>query len=254
MSIAEARIETERPSRYLVQLCKHASAIGRSHEHDRGVQVEATWSDSDGTITFTPWGRCTAHAEADALTLRVQAGKEEDLQAIQDIVTKHLRRFSRNELTATWQRTDTGSDAEPHPAMLTERNKPASRWARIKRISLAGAAAVTLLVALHLGLGGALVASTEWTSMAIGVVVALVLLKIGLGVLGGASVSTGTGRRKPFGRIWVREARDHSRSPWRPSLPRDPRQRSADDHGARGERHGRSIPEGLEQRRKTTAD
>ena len=130
----------------------------------------------------------TLHADTDVLTLRIEAGEQEALQRIQDTITRDLRRFSGNELTAAWQLTDTGSDAEPHGPMFVANNKPASGCGRIKRITLAGVAAVTLLVALHLGLGGAVVASAQWTSMAIGIVVALVLLKIGLVVLGGFGI------------------------------------------------------------------
>jgi hypothetical protein len=69
MPILQAQIETERASRYLVQFCKHAAAMGggghtpRIHLHTtmtrREVQVAAEWSDTNGTVTFTPWGQCT---------------------------------------------------------------------------------------------------------------------------------------------------------------------------------------------------
>ena len=112
MLTVEAQIETERPSRYLVQLCKHAASMGGAHEPRvhlrdmlarREVRVHAEWSDTHGTVTFNPWGRCTIHANANTLTLRIEAANEEDLRRIQDIVTRDLDRFSRRDhLTVNW--------------------------------------------------------------------------------------------------------------------------------------------------------
>jgi hypothetical protein len=42
------------------------------------------------------------------LTLRAEAGDEETLRQIQDLITGHLDRFSRRDpLTVTWQRAET---------------------------------------------------------------------------------------------------------------------------------------------------
>lgn len=111
MQAAEARIETERPSRYLVQLCKHAAAMGagggghppRLHARP-DVRVSAEWSESRGTITFDPWGRCTAEANLNVLTLRVEAADDENVRRIQDILTRDLDRFGRRDnLTVRWR-------------------------------------------------------------------------------------------------------------------------------------------------------
>ena len=72
MLIAEARVETDRPGRYLTQICQHLSnkgrhlgtdeagkcgtapvatgAIIRSRERPSRCAVE--WSETDGTVTF----------------------------------------------------------------------------------------------------------------------------------------------------------------------------------------------------------
>jgi len=58
---SEAWVRTERASRYLVQLCRHGSQMGRYLQHqsrahgdgDALPAVEAAqWSDTDGIITF----------------------------------------------------------------------------------------------------------------------------------------------------------------------------------------------------------
>lgn len=118
MLMVEARIETEQSSRYLVRLCKHASSMGRAQRHgprvhlsealSRGeVDVQAQWSYTHGTITFSPWGRCEIMATTTALVLRIEADDEERLWRIKDIVTRDLDRFSGSEqLAIDWRRTD----------------------------------------------------------------------------------------------------------------------------------------------------
>jgi hypothetical protein len=119
MPTAEAVIETERPSRYLIQFCKHAAAMASTHGHRfrihaggsalaRGeVRLHAEWSDTHGTVTFDPWGTCTLDADANTLTLRVDATDEENLHRIQDVITRDLDRFGRRDhLTANWHETE----------------------------------------------------------------------------------------------------------------------------------------------------
>ena len=74
MASVEARIETERASRYLKQLCSHAAAIteagGRPMRHFRRpgpgraedaardkVRLQSEWSDTHGVIRFNPQGQ-----------------------------------------------------------------------------------------------------------------------------------------------------------------------------------------------------
>jgi len=127
MVIAEARVETDRPARYLAQLCQHLGNKGRhlgtgkgrqlGHrrgdggqrgDHPRPVQAEQVhveWSETDGMVTF-PGGQCAMRAGGDALMLRAEAADAGTLEFIEDLITSHLGRFSRREpLTVAWQRT-----------------------------------------------------------------------------------------------------------------------------------------------------
>ena len=116
MPTVEARIQTERPNRYLAQFCKHAASMGTAAGHGphihlgrtlarREVQVHAERTDTEATVTFTPWGQCTITSEATTLTLRIQAADEEKLHRIQDIITKDLERFGRRDnLIVNWHR------------------------------------------------------------------------------------------------------------------------------------------------------
>jgi hypothetical protein len=114
----EARIPTGRASRYLVQLCQHAAAMGGGHgprvhgprvHQDtpvrQGAHASAEWTDTHGVIGFTPGGRCTVDAGADTLTVRIDAADDQALQRIQDIVGRDLDRFSgREPLAVAWRR------------------------------------------------------------------------------------------------------------------------------------------------------
>ena len=118
MLMVEARIQTEQSSRYLVRLCTHASSMGRTQGHgirahrnealsSGEVEVQAQWSETHGTVTFSPWGRCEIEATATELVLRIEAAEEEDLRRIQDTVSRDLDRFSGSEqLAIDWHQTD----------------------------------------------------------------------------------------------------------------------------------------------------
>jgi hypothetical protein len=118
--IAEARIETGRPDRYLTQLCNHVSNISGqagSPGHERGQHAgaggqrpaappHAECSGSRGTITFATC-TITLLARPGVLALHAEAGDEQSLQQAQDRVTGLLERIGRrDQLTVCWQRTD----------------------------------------------------------------------------------------------------------------------------------------------------
>jgi hypothetical protein len=113
MLTAETHIQTERPSRYLVQLCKHADSINHKtlNLHARKAQARpqvqhVEWSNADGILIFSS-GRCTMKAGPDTLTVRVEATNEEDLQRIQNLITRNLERFGRrDQLKVSWQRPE----------------------------------------------------------------------------------------------------------------------------------------------------
>ena len=118
MLTAEARVATERASRYLVQLCKHAAAMGAAHGHGarahlhgrlvrREVQVQSDWFETHGTVTFDPWGRCTVTADTNTLVVRIEAADEQSLHRVQDVVARDLGRFGRrDELAVSWRRVE----------------------------------------------------------------------------------------------------------------------------------------------------
>jgi hypothetical protein len=116
MLIAEAQVQTEQPSRYLVQLCRHAQQIhrvrDRPHTHDGGdVQPppevqHVEWSETRGLVSFGR-AQCTIQTTPGTLTLRAEATDEENLQRVQDIVAGDIERFGRRDhLTVNWQRRE----------------------------------------------------------------------------------------------------------------------------------------------------
>ena len=125
MVSVEARIETGRASRYLVQLCRHAAAMSGGHGPRvhlrallarRAVAIHTECSDTHGSLVFDPWGRCTIEATTTELVLRIDATDEENLHRIQDVVTRNLERFGRRDrLAVSWP-----SPPAPTPAPPTQ--------------------------------------------------------------------------------------------------------------------------------------
>ncbi|HEX9887989.1 MAG TPA: DUF2218 domain-containing protein [Nitriliruptorales bacterium] len=110
MLIAEAHVQTERSSRFLVQLCQHVNHLAQAHPQ---MEAHVEWSDDRGVISFG-WGRCTLGAEPGALTLRAEAGDEESLQRIEQRVADHLERFgTRDHLTVNWTRSQGAGEQLP---------------------------------------------------------------------------------------------------------------------------------------------
>ncbi|WP_279340610.1 DUF2218 domain-containing protein [Sphaerisporangium perillae] len=218
-----AQIETERPSRYLVQFCKHAAAMGggghapRMHLHGimarREVRVSAEWSDTHGIVTFTPWGKCTLAAEGNILDVRIEAADEDGLAQIQDVITRDLDRFSRRApLVVTWQTTEAASVMPPLEARGTTLSRQgAPGWVRANLQTIVLVVAGALVLAVHLGLAGTILADSRWTGFAGNAVLAIVVLKVAL--------------------IAVGRLRIHRRRA--ASLSRDSRRRAPHDHGSR---------------------
>jgi len=108
----EARIRTDRPSRYLEQFCSHAAAMGDSHgrghahlPHDpRTVSARAEFSETRGVVTFAPSGRCTLTAEAGLLVVRIDADDADMLRVIRRLVSDDFARFGRRDgLEVVWR-------------------------------------------------------------------------------------------------------------------------------------------------------
>jgi len=111
MLTAEAVVETEHPSRYLVRLCQHANKISqhprhqpRAHDGDAPPEVRhIEWSDTIATISLS-WGQWTMHATQDTLTLHVEAADEDNLRRIQELVAGRLETLGRRvHLHVVWQ-------------------------------------------------------------------------------------------------------------------------------------------------------
>jgi hypothetical protein len=93
MMQSEARITTERASRYLQQLCKHfAHKLPTSH------------TQQEGRIEFGI-GVCALQAEPEALILTADAPDAASLERLEDVIARHLERFAfRDKPEIRWVR------------------------------------------------------------------------------------------------------------------------------------------------------
>lgn len=191
MPALSARIDTDRGSRYLTQFCKHAAAMGagghgpRMHLsailERRQVQVSAEWTDTSGTVTFTPWGRCTLSAGESALDIRIDAADEQGLAQIRDVITRDLERFSRREpLTVAWTEPDEADDGPFRPAAAM---RPPRRARRPGVQAILLILAVAVVIAVHVGLAGTIASRSPWTGLATTVILLLVAVKLAVLVL-----------------------------------------------------------------------
>lgn len=109
MPTAEAHVATERASRYLRQMCSHASRLrhGLGHSHSRGHSQAAPTAEatSDTTARITRGSAvCELTAHPTALALRVTADDQDQLKALQEAVTRTLERIGRRDgLTVVWR-------------------------------------------------------------------------------------------------------------------------------------------------------
>ena len=148
MLTAEARVQTDRPGRYLTQLCQHLDNKGRhlgtgkgrllrhrpgGHQGDHprpatAEQVQVEWSQTEGKVTF-PRGQYTMRAGGSALMLRAEATDGAALEFIENLISSHLGRFSRREpLTVTWHPAE-ALPAQPLPGGTVEAGGSAGQGA-----------------------------------------------------------------------------------------------------------------------------
>lgn len=204
MPTAEAHVHTDRPNRYLVQLCRHAQQVHRlgrqprSHGGDaqappeiRADQVDVEWSDTEGIVRLA-WGRCIVRASDNVLTLRIDAATEDNLRQLQDIVARNIERFGRRDgLKVTWQRTEPPGvappdlqPADPRPPERTAAAVPCRGHRRTRMLATIGTLGIALTIAVHLGLGAAMVAASRWLGWtAIGLVAVPVVVLLGHAVV-----------------------------------------------------------------------
>lgn len=113
MLIAEAHVETERSSRYLLQLCQHIAKVGRAHPQ---MRAHVDWSDDRGVIGFD-WGRCTLRAVPGVLTLRAEAADEDALRRIEHRVADRLEQIGRRDhLRVAWTPPQDAGEPGASPA------------------------------------------------------------------------------------------------------------------------------------------
>lgn len=191
MLTAEARVETERASRYLDQLCRHAQQMQR-HPHYRQGAHDGTdthrrpsvhhveWTDTDGTVRLS-LGRWTLRATPAALVMNVEAAAEEDLQRLRDLIAARVEKIGRRDhLTVAWRQPPeapsalpgTGDQANaPHSKEHGHASGTTRRWTVRAVIG-----AVAVLAVAHLVLGGSVLAASQWLGWGAGAVVLAVVL------------------------------------------------------------------------------
>ena len=133
MPSAQTRIRTGNAAAYLARLCGHLAKLAaprrfpgpRPQLHAGGGEPPAVLhtehTPDAGTITLT-WGQLTLHATADELTIRADAGTQENLHRIQDMTASRLHKFGRREhLDIQWTPvTSTASAQQPPDQPATE--------------------------------------------------------------------------------------------------------------------------------------
>lgn len=127
----------------------------------RDVTILADWSETTGTITFTPWGRCDLTATTDTLIARIDASDATHLEKIQTIIGNDLERMShRNPLSVNWIRIETDYASDPK-----EPGQPAAKTERHPKLRVASITVVAALAVIaHLALSGSLIADLRLTS------------------------------------------------------------------------------------------
>jgi hypothetical protein len=198
MPTAEAHLATDRASRYLAQLCQHANHMGQHHwprarggAHAPPIVEHVESSGTDGLIRFGS-GQCVLHATPDALTVRVEATDEDSLRRLQERIAHRLETIGRrDQLKVTWHQP-AAPPAQPGEATsVAPMPDPGSgtRRRHRKTITIAGlTAAVALVVAVHTGLVGGAMATADWKNWGVGVILAVVAVKV---LLLGAHVLAG---------------------------------------------------------------
>lgn len=190
MPVAEACVATSRASRYLRQLCRHADGMrvvrqqfsaGDGTSSTRPEVNHVEHSDAVAAIQFSD-GRLTMQATGDTLTLRVEAADDAALRRLQDGVAARLQTIGRrDQLTTTWHRLETPpappGDINQDAGLPADVGSPKRRWPRRLTV-LALVAGIAVIVAVHLGIGGAAVAALPWTGWLGGSLLVIVLAKL----------------------------------------------------------------------------
>ncbi len=100
MYAADARVNSDKASRYLIQLCKHFA-------HKTPAEYDGT----QGRVDFRP-GLCLLTASANELVVTCEASTASELDRVKYIVEDHIVRFGwREKIGVEWmERRSTASD------------------------------------------------------------------------------------------------------------------------------------------------
>lgn len=198
MPTSQTTIRLDRPSRYLVQFCKHATGMGRAGTgHQPRVHGSHTVPAADGVtisvqqqtdehalVDIDPLGQITLHAESDTLTVTLQAADDEALRRLQDIVTRDLQRFGRRDhLQITWPDSPPASDHTTNSEGSPSNHAPRIRPGRAALIG--GIALVAVLVAAHAIFGAALLDNLGWIGGSVAAIAVIIGTKLVLIMAGG---------------------------------------------------------------------
>ena len=85
MLTASSKFKTEKPSKYLMQLCKHFAH-----------KVDVSYTEQQGEVTF-PCGTALLQNKTDRLEFYVEAPTQEELSQCQSIIESHIVRFAFRE-------------------------------------------------------------------------------------------------------------------------------------------------------------
>ena len=186
MPAAHATVATTRPSRYLIQLCRHVDHLSRRTDHRShlrqgevehtppGTPGQVTWTDTAGVIDLG-WGQCTLTAEDNTLVLHAEAHDDADLHRLQALLSARLQQFDRRDhLDVSWQPTQPSTTPAPAAAAPHSPDVAGTGRRGRHRGTVALVAVGVLVVAAHLGLGAAAVTSPAWTGWALDAVLAVV--------------------------------------------------------------------------------
>lgn len=169
MVASECWIETDRASRYLVQLCRHARFMSTMRHPTPGVHrppriLEASHSDATGLVRFED-GSWLLTADASSLHLRVDAVDSAALARLVAGISARIRTIGRRDgLELTWSAVPTSS---PAAARETVQDAAPPR-ARLTRIALL-LGVVAAVVAAHLVVGAVALSGARavgWVTLA----------------------------------------------------------------------------------------
>jgi hypothetical protein len=95
---SEARLDTPQADALLALIGAQFRERAAAHP-ELGIQVD--WSEERGSVDFG-WGRCMLEAGPEALNVWVEADQPDDLEALQELITRHLERHGPEDQPIAW--------------------------------------------------------------------------------------------------------------------------------------------------------